>query len=30
MKQRLEMLQHKAIDMVKQIEDQSDIIDKLQ
>jgi len=30
MKQRLDVLQHKAIDMVKQIEDQSDIIDKLQ
>jgi len=30
MKQRLDVLQHKVIDMVKQIEDQSDIIDKLQ
>jgi hypothetical protein len=30
MKQQLDVLQHKAIDMVKQIEDQSDIIDKLQ
>jgi hypothetical protein len=29
MKQRLDVLQHKVIDMVK-IEDQSDIIDKLQ
>ncbi len=30
MKQRLDVLQHKVIDMVKQIEDQSDIIDKFQ
>jgi len=30
MKQRLEVLQHKAIGMAKQIEDQYDIIDKLQ
>jgi len=29
MKQRLDVLQHKVINMVKQIEDQSDIIDKL-
>jgi hypothetical protein len=28
MKQRLDVFQHKAIDMVKQIEDQYDIIDK--
>ncbi|KAH9555149.1 hypothetical protein CY35_08G099600 [Sphagnum magellanicum] len=30
MKQRLDVLQHKVIDMVKQIEDQFDIIDKFQ
>jgi hypothetical protein len=30
MKQRLDVLQHKVIDMVKQIEDQYDIIDKFQ
>ncbi|CAK9229903.1 unnamed protein product [Sphagnum troendelagicum] len=30
MKQRLDVSQHKVIDMVKQIEDQSDIIDKFQ
>jgi hypothetical protein len=29
MKQRLDVLQHKVIDMVKQIQNQSDIIDKL-
>jgi len=30
MKQRLDVLQHKVINMVKQIEDQSDIMDKFQ
>jgi hypothetical protein len=30
MKEQLDVLQHKVIDMVKQIEDQIDIIDKLQ
>jgi hypothetical protein len=29
MKQRLDVLHHKVIDMVKQIENQSKIIDKL-
>jgi hypothetical protein len=30
MKQRFDVLQHKSINMAKQIEDQSDIIKKLQ